>query len=70
MSSPCGEIEPHNCPTIDDLGGGCYLTIPPPRPVRRGYYRLGVHGTRGGTCVICSAVIILTTFGGFSAASG
>jgi hypothetical protein len=28
MSGPRVEIEPHNCPRIDDLGGGCYLTIP------------------------------------------
>jgi hypothetical protein len=29
MSGPRLEIEPHNCPRFDDLGGGRYLTIPP-----------------------------------------
>jgi hypothetical protein len=28
MSGPRREIEPHNCPGIDDLDGGCYLGIP------------------------------------------
>ena len=32
MSGERLEIEPHNCPRIDDLGGGRYLTIPHRRP--------------------------------------
>ena len=49
MSRPDREIELHNGSTIDDLGGGCYLTIPRHDSIPRSYYQPGVHEIRGGT---------------------
>jgi hypothetical protein len=49
MSGPRLEIGPHNCPRFNDLGRGCYLTIPPQGPFHAGYHQPDVHQIRGGT---------------------
>jgi hypothetical protein len=48
MSSQAPRDRAHNRPTICDLGGGRYLTIPT-EAHPRSYYQLGVHSIGGGT---------------------